>query len=51
METFKKGTNINSPQDAANNTRFIIMDYFRNETKQGRVVDADIEGRVVVEKK
>ena len=49
MEAFKKGRNINSPQDSLNNTRFIIMDYFRQMQKQNREVDAQLEGRVVIE--
>lgn len=48
MEAFKKGTNINAPKDASNNTRFIIMNYFRDMQKQGKVVDAEIEGRVTI---
>jgi 2',3'-cyclic-nucleotide 2'-phosphodiesterase (5'-nucleotidase family) len=48
MEAFKKGTNINAPKDASNNTRFIIINYFREMQKQGKVVDAEIEGRVTV---
>jgi len=48
MEAFKKGTDIHSPKDVSNNTRFIIMNYFRDMQKQGKVVDADIEGRVKV---
>jgi 2',3'-cyclic-nucleotide 2'-phosphodiesterase (5'-nucleotidase family) len=50
MEAFKRGTDINSPKDASNNTRFIIMNYFREMTKQGREVDSNIEGRVNVER-
>ena len=48
MEAFKKGTDINAPKDASNNTRFIIMNYFRDMQKQGKVVDAEIEGRVTI---
>ncbi len=48
MEAFKKGHHINSPQDVSNNSRFIIMNYFREQQRMGRVVDAEIEGRVVV---
>lgn len=48
MMAFTKGYNVNSPQEAANNTRFIIMDYFRAMEKEGKVVDAQIEGRIVV---
>ena len=48
MEAFRRGYNVNSPQEVSNNTRFIIMNYFRELTKQGRMADADIEGRVIV---
>lgn len=48
MEAFKKGTNINSPKETTNNTRFIIMNYFRDMQKQDKVVDAEIEGRVTI---
>ena len=48
MEAFKKGRNVNSPQEGSNNTRFIIMNYFRDLTRQGKEVDAEIEGRVKV---
>ena len=48
MTAFKLGRNVNAPQDVSNNTRFIIMNYFRELTKQGRMADANIEGRVVV---
>jgi 2',3'-cyclic-nucleotide 2'-phosphodiesterase (5'-nucleotidase family) len=48
MMAFTKGRDINSPQEAANNTRFIIMDYFRAMEKEGKVVDARIEGRIVI---
>ena len=50
MEAFKKGRNINSPQEVNNNTRFIIMDYFRELQRQNKLVDAEIEGRVTVRK-
>ena len=49
MTAFKKGTNVKSPQEKLNNTRFIIMNYFREQDRLGREVDAQIEGRVVVE--
>ena len=49
MTAFKKGRNVNSPQEVSNNTRFIIMNYFRDLAKQGKEVTADVEGRVKVE--
>lgn len=48
MTAFKKGRNIVSPQTEQNNTRFIIMDYFRHMAAQGKGVSAKVEGRVVV---
>ena len=48
LEAFKQGTNIHAPKETSNNTRFIIMNYFRDMEKQGKVVDSQIEGRIVV---
>lgn len=49
LEAFKAGTDIFSPQMEENNIRFVIMDYFRAETAAGRTVDAETEGRVVMD--
>ena len=49
MTTFKKGRDINSPKETSNNSRFIIMNYFREQDRLGREVDAQIEGRITVE--
>ena len=46
MTAFKKSRNIHSPSEEQNDTRFIIMNYFIEMEKQGKAVDADIEGRV-----
>ena len=46
LTAFKDGTNIVSPQDDKNNVRFVIMEYFKAETAEGRVVDAEVEGRI-----
>lgn len=46
---FKDGKDILSPQTTENNVRFIIMDYFREQDRQGKVVDANIEGRIIIE--
>jgi len=48
LEAFRNGHDVHAPKDASNNTRFIIMNYFREMAKQGREVDSEIEGRVVV---
>ena len=50
LEALKKCTNVNAPKDASNNSRFVIMNYFREMEKQGKIVDAEIEGRVIVKK-
>lgn len=43
------GTDVNSPQDAASNTRYLITDFFRSKMAAGESVDAEIEGRVIIE--
>lgn len=48
LEAFRRGVDIHSPKEVSNNTRFIIMNYFREMQKQGREVDAEIEGRVTI---
>lgn len=48
MLAFQKSKQVNSPQEYENNTRFIIMNYFREQTRQGKMVDAQIEGRIVM---
>lgn len=49
MPAFKKGTDVLSPQTEENNVRYIIMNYFREQTAQGKAVDAQKEGRIVVD--
>ena len=48
LTVFKDGTNVVSPKDENNNVRYIIRNYFATTMAQGRVVDAAVEGRVVV---
>ena len=48
MSVLKKSKNINSPQEKENNSRFVIMNYFREMMKQGKKVDSEIEGRITV---
>lgn len=50
LDAFKRGRNVNSPQDESNNSRYVIMNFFREMSKQGRLVDAEIEGRITVKK-
>ncbi|MBW4897557.1 5'-nucleotidase C-terminal domain-containing protein [Prevotella denticola] len=49
MEAFKSATDVVSSQATSNNTRFIIMNYFKEQTAQGRIVNAHTEGRIRVE--
>lgn len=49
LTALTKKTNVNSPQDESNNSRFVIMDYFREMDAQGVVVTAKVEGRIRVE--
>ena len=51
LTAFKDGTDLNSPQEEKNNTRYIISDYFRKAAAQGKVVDAKTEGRIIVKDK
>ena len=50
MGAFKLGTDKVSPQEASNNSRFLILNYFQDMMKQGIVVDAKVEGRIKVKK-
>lgn len=49
MSAFRKGTNKVSPSEVSNNTRFLIMNYFRDKSSRGEVVDAQVEGRIRVQ--
>ena len=49
LTAFKKGTDRVMPSANENNVRYIIMDYFREQTAQGKVVDSEKEGRVIVQ--
>jgi 2',3'-cyclic-nucleotide 2'-phosphodiesterase (5'-nucleotidase family) len=48
MPAFKDGTNLKSPQDELDNSRFLIMNYFKALHAQGQEVDAQVEGRITV---
>ena len=48
MKAFTKGTNLVSPQEEKDNSRFIIMNYFKAMAAQGKAVDAQVEGRITV---
>ncbi|MBQ8097568.1 MAG: 5'-nucleotidase C-terminal domain-containing protein [Prevotella sp.] len=46
MPAFRDGTNLRSPQGELDNSRFLIMNYFKAMHAQGKVVDAKVEGRI-----
>ncbi len=48
LNALKDGTELNSPQEESNNTRYIIVNYFKEKAAQGKAVDAKIEGRIKV---
>ena len=50
MGAFKLGTDKVAPQEASNNSRFLILNYFQDMMKQGIVVDAKVEGRIKVKR-
>lgn len=50
MPAFTKRFDLLSPKEKHNDMRYIISDYFREQEKKGVLVDANIEGRIVVEK-
>ena len=48
MDALSKGSDKVAPQEASNNTRFLILNYFQDMLKQGIEVDARVEGRIKV---
>lgn len=50
MTALRKGTTIRTPNEAKDNTRIIIMNYFKALASEGKAVDAKVEGRIVLKK-
>ena len=48
MPIFKNGTDRVSPQGDENNTRIIIMNYFKEQSAQGKAVSSKVEGRIEI---
>ena len=48
MPALREGTDIVAPNEVSNNTRFLIMNFFKDKQKRGEVVDAKVEGRIKV---
>lgn len=51
MTAFKKAKNLVAPHEEHNNTRYIIIDYFKEQAAKGIEVTAKVEGRIVVSEK
>lgn len=49
IPSLRDGKDVVSPQEASNNTRFLIMNYFRDMQAKGIVVDSKVEGRIIIE--
>ena len=49
MTAFKDKTNLNAPSDESNNSRYIIMNFFKQQLAAGKVIDARVEGRITLE--
>ena len=50
FSAFREGTDLNAPKEDKNNSRFIIMDYFKQKAAKGEIISAKVEGRIVVSK-
>ena len=48
LTAFTEGKDNVAPQDASNNSRYLIMNYFKDKQSRGEVVDAQVEGRIKV---
>ena len=48
LSAFKDATNMISPQGYENIVRLIFMNYWLEQSAQGKAVDGEIEGRIVV---
>ena len=49
MPALKEGTNVIAPTDSSNNTRFLIMNYFKDHQARGVMVDSKVEGRIIID--
>ena len=46
MTAFRKGSDKVTPNAASDNTRFLIMNYFKEKQARGETVDSQVEGRI-----
>lgn len=48
LSAFTQGKDVVAPDDPSNNSRYLIMNYFRDKASRGEEVDAQVEGRIKV---
>ena len=49
MPVLKEGRDIIAPEAKSNNTRFLIMNYFKDHQARGVEVDSKVEGRIKIQ--
>ena len=49
MPVLKEGRDIIAPEAKSNNTRFLIMNYFKDHEARGVEVDSKVEGRIKIQ--
>lgn len=49
LTILKDKTDLNSPKEEQNNMRYIITSYFKEKMKAGEIVDAQVEGRIIMQ--
>ena len=49
MPALMEGTNVIAPADSSNNTRFLIMNYFKDHQARGVEVESKVEGRIKIQ--
>lgn len=51
MPALKQGKNMVAPKADSNNTRYIIMNFFKEKAAKGEAVSSEVEGRIIVRAK
>ena len=49
LTAFTEGKDNVAPQEASNNSRYLIMNYFKDKQLRGEVVDAQVEGSIKIQ--
>ena len=49
LTAFTEGKDNVAPQEASNNSRYLIINYFKDKQLRGEVVDAQVEGRIKIQ--